>query len=330
MSGQRTLSIEMKEFDPADYPRLVEVYNANYPGYLRSAGEWRNMDESLDRSKYYLQRYSFVENNAIVGFGAVRHVTDMFHPHKFWIEILVDPMSQGRGVASAIYEKLDGELKKLNAIAAWAGSREDLSRLTGFYQRRGFAEKQIVWESRLDVSRVDPERFQEYPEKVQRKGITLTTLAEERMNGQDSLKNLYELVQIISADMPSPAAFTPTSYEQWEAFELKNPNLLPEGYMIAKDGSKYVGLSTVWRIDKEPRSLIQGNTGVRREYRGRGIAIALKLRVIDFARRNGYEKMKTWNASDNAPMLAVNTKLGFKREVGWITMEKKPHLKRRS
>jgi len=92
--------------------------------------------------------------------------------------------------------------------------------------------------------------------------------------------------------------------------------------MIAKDGSKYVGLSTVWRLDQEPRGLVQGNTGVRREYRGRGIAVALKLKVIDFARRNGYEKMKTWNASNNAPMLAVNAKLGFKRGVGWITLEK--------
>jgi RimJ/RimL family protein N-acetyltransferase len=169
---------------------------------------------------------------------------------------------------------------------------------------------------------MDLERFRDYSEKVQRQGITITSLAEAQKEGQESLRKLHELVQIISADMPSPAPFTPTSYEQWEAFELKNPNLLPEGYMIAKDDSKYVGLSTVWRIDKEPRSLIQGNTGVKREYRGRGIAVALKLRVIDFARRNGYEKLKTWNASDNAAMLAVNTKLGFKREVGWITLEK--------
>jgi GNAT superfamily N-acetyltransferase len=322
MSGQRTLSLEMREFDPTDYSRLVEIYNANYPDYARSAGEWRSRDESLDRSKYHLQRYAFLEKNAVVGFGVVSHVTDMFHPHKFWVEILVDPVSQGRGIGGTVFERLDGELKKLNAVTAWAGSRQDLPRLTGFYQRRGFGEKQVAWESRLDASRMDLERFRDYSEKVQRQGITITNLAEAQKEGQESLRKLHELVQIISADMPSPAPFTPTSYEQWEAFELKNPNLLPEGYMIAKDGSKYVGLSTVWRIDKEPRSLIQGNTGVRREYRGRGIAVALKLRVIDFARRNGYEKLKTWNASDNAAMLAVNTKLGFKREVGWITLEK--------
>jgi GNAT superfamily N-acetyltransferase len=322
MSGQRTLSLEMREFDPNDYPRLLEIYNTNYPDYARSVVEWRSRDDTVDRSKYYWQRYCFLERNAIVGFGEVSHVTDMFHPYKFWITIFVDPPSQGRGVGSSIYERLSGELGKLNAVAAWAGSKEDLPRLTEFYQKRGFAEKLKAWESRLDLRTMDPSRFRDYSEKVLRQGITITNLAAERNKDQDSLRKLHELVQLISADMPSPSPFTPISYEQWEAFELKNPSLLPEGYMIAKDGSKFVGLSTVWRIDREPRGLVQGNTGVRREYRGRGIAVALKLKVIDFARRNGYEKMKTWNASNNAPMLAVNTKLGFKREVGWITLEK--------
>jgi GNAT superfamily N-acetyltransferase len=322
MSGQRTLSLEMREFDPTDYPKLLEIYNANYPDYARSIAEWRSRDETVDRSKYYLQRYSFLERKAIVGFGDVSHVTDMFHPHKFWINILVDPPSQGRGIGGSIYERLTRELKKLNAVAAWAGSKEDLPKLTVFYQRRGFAEKMKAWESRLNVPTMDLEKFRDYSEKVFQQGITITNLAAERQKDQDSLKKLHELVQLVSADMPSTAPFTPISYEQWEAFELKNPSLLPEGYMIAKEGSKYVGLSTVWRLDQEPRGLVQGNTGVRREYRGRGIAVALKLKVIDFARRNGYEKMKTWNASNNAPMLAVNAKLGFKRGVGWITLEK--------
>ena len=322
MSGQRTLSLETREFDPTDYPRLSEIYNANYPDYARSPREWQTRDESVDRSKYFRQRFAFEEHNVVVGFGTVAHVTDMFHPRKFWIDILVDPVRQGRGIGGAIYERLIGELRRLNAITAWAGSRENQPILTAFYRKRGFVKKQIAWESRLEVSAANNERLRGYSERVQRQGIILTTLAEDRRKDPDSLKKLYELVQHVSADMPSPAPFTSTSYEQWEAFELKNPNLLADGYMIAKDGSKYVGLSTVWRIEQEPKGLAQGNTGVRREYRGRGIAVALKLRVIDYARRNGYVRVKTWNASDNASMLAVNTKLGFRREVGWITLEK--------
>src|SRR5438094_4030584 len=174
MSGQRTLSLATREFDPTDYARLAEIYNANYPDYPRSVGEWRSRDESLDRSKYYLQRYSFLENDAIVGFGVVSHVTDMFHPCKFWIEILVDPLSHGRGIGGAIYERLGGELNKLNAVTAWAGGREDLPRLTGFYQRRGFMEKQIAWESRRDVSRADFERLGECADTVQAEGVRHT------------------------------------------------------------------------------------------------------------------------------------------------------------
>src|SRR5207245_10385761 len=115
MSGQRTLSLEMREFDPTDYPRLLEIYNANYPDYARSVVEWRSRDDTVDRSKYYWQRYSFLERKAIVGFGDVSHVTDMFHPHKFWIPILVDLLVQGGGLGSSIYERWSGAIRNLRA-----------------------------------------------------------------------------------------------------------------------------------------------------------------------------------------------------------------------
>src|SRR6266568_9684841 len=101
------------------------------------------------------------------------------------------------------------------------------------------------------------------------------------------------------------------------SFRDEESQSFPQGYMIAKAGDKYVGMSTVWKAQKDPRGLYQGLTGVIREYRGRGIAVALKLKVIEFARNNKYEKVKTWNDSTNAPMLGINIKLGFKREVGW-------------
>jgi GNAT superfamily N-acetyltransferase len=79
----------------------------------------------------------------------------------------------------------------------------------------------------------------------------------------------------------------------------------------------------LWRSRGEPEKLYQGVTGVLREYRRRGIATALKVKTIEYARNHGYRFIVTQNASVNAEMLALNEKLGFKRSVGIITMERK-------
>jgi RimJ/RimL family protein N-acetyltransferase len=179
-----------------------------------------------------------------------------------------------------------------------------------------------AWESRLNPATVNLSHFQKYVEKASQPQTHIVTLADEMKNDPECHSKLHSLVQAVSQDIPRPEQFTPVSFEQWSAFEMKSPNLVPQGYMIAKDGDEYVGMSTVWKAQKDPKGLYQGLTGVLREYRGRGIAVALKLKVIEFARNNKYEKLKTWNDSTNAPMLGINIKLGFKREVGWITLEK--------
>lgn len=324
MSEQRTLSLEFREFHPSNYERWVEIHNANYPDYPMSVAERRSRDESLDRTKYLLKRFECVdlERDRIVGFGEVINVPDMFHPRKFMVGINVDPRVYGRGIGRAIYNILDDELNRRAAIVVWTMCKEDLTRRIEFFRKRGFVEKARNWESRLDLSRANTAPFQRYIDKTLKQGITFTTLVEEQQHGQDSLRKIHKLVQLIQADMPREAEFTPLSYEDWKTYSLKNPRLLPEGYILAKDGEEFVGMSDVHRNDSEPGVLNQDDTGVVREYRGRGIATALKLKVIEFGQKQGYRVIKTWNDSVNGAMLAVNTKLGFKRQVGWIMMEK--------
>lgn len=322
--GQRTLSLGFREFHPSNYERLVEIYNANYPDYPMSAAELRSRDESLDRTKYLLRRLECIdlERDRIVGYGQFINVPDMYHPRKFMVNILVDREEQCRGIGRGIYDRLEKELADRNAILVWTMTKEDLPKRVEFFQRRGFLEKARNWESRLDLATADTAPFQGYVHRVQGQGITLTTLAEEQRRDPDSLRQIHELVQLIQADMPREADFTPLSYEDWTTYSMKNPQLLAEGYFLAKDQERFVGMSNVHRIDSEPGILNQDDTGVIREYRGRGIATALKLKVIDFGRKNGYRMIKTWNDSINAAMLSVNVKLGFKRQVGWIMMEK--------
>ncbi|SRR5579864_2315339 len=324
MSSQRTLSLSFRDFGSADYERLEEIYNANYPEYRVSAVEQQARDDSIDKSKYLVRRFVCFDDrtDATIGFGQIANVLDMYHPRKFMVSIYVDPQYQRMGVGGAIFDKLLDELTALSAEVAWTMNREDLHFQREFFERRGFDERRRDWESRLDLSTFKPERFRTDLSRVAEQGINFTTLTEELQHGENSLKKLHDLVQHIVADMPRQADFTPLSYEQWKTLLSNSPRLLPEGYVIANDGPEFVGMSNLLRNEKMPRTLSQDDTGVRREYRGRGIATALKIKVIEFARKNGYESIETWNDSTNAAMLAVNTKLGFKRHVGWILLEK--------
>ncbi len=295
MSGQWTLPIELRDFRPDDYGKLAHVFGSIFPDYDRTPEEWRFEDESLDRSKFHFKRYSCFTKDVQepVGFAQCQHIPWMYHPKKLWFDIWVDPQHQRKGIGSALYERLGQDFKDFGAVTTWTGA-----------------------------ATVNLSVFQKYVDKASQYRIHFVTLADEMRTDPDCYRKLHALVQAVSEDIPRPEQFTPVSFDQWSAFEMKSPNLVPQGYMIAKDGDKYVGMSTVWKAQKDPRGLYQGLTGVIREYRGRGIAVALKLKVIEFARNNKYEKLRTWNDSTNAPMIGINIKLGFKREVGWITLEK--------
>jgi len=205
MSEQRTLSLGFREFHPSNYERLVEIYNANYPGYRISVAERRSRDVSVDRKKYLLKRFECVdlEHDRIVGFGELLNVPDMYHPRKFMASILVDTQHHCRGIGRAIYERLDEELTHRNAMLAWTMSKEDLPKRLEFFRRRGFLERTRNWESRLDLSTANLARFQGYIDKVLKEGITFSTLAEEQLHGQDTLRKIHGLSQLIQADTVS-------------------------------------------------------------------------------------------------------------------------------
>jgi len=80
-------------------------------------------------------------------------------------------------------------------------------------------------------------------------------------------------------------------------------------YVVVRDGDRYVGFTQA--RENTPGLADTSMTGVLREYRHRGIALAAKARCARCLRERGYARMQTMNHAGNAAMLAVNNKLGY-------------------
>ena len=61
-------------------------------------------------------------------------------------------------------------------------------------------------------------------------------------------------------------------------------------------------------------------TGVRRAFRGRGIASALKRAEIAWAKRAGYETLETLNEVRNEPIRRLNERHGYEPLPGVVVM----------
>ena len=61
-------------------------------------------------------------------------------------------------------------------------------------------------------------------------------------------------------------------------------------------------------------------TATRRSARGRGVASALKRATVLHARERGLRRLRTENEERNAPMLAINRRMGYRPTPAWLSM----------
>lgn len=104
------------------------------------------------------------------------------------------------------------------------------------------------------------------------------------------------------------ATFAPVtiSLDDW----LADEGTLPGGSVVALDGDEIVGYSGLCRLS-EPGLAEDGLTVVRRSWRRRGLADALKRTKLAWAADNGISEIVTWTQRGNEAMRALNERLGY-------------------
>jgi mycothiol synthase len=313
----------VREATPADYQALLAINKASYPDYGETEKEWRHWDESWDHSKYFKSRILAEDGGRVVGFGLVNHMRYAFVPTKYRIDVTVHPEHRGRGHGTALYEALIEKVRARDGKAVAGAAKESMADGVRFLTKRGFREVKRDWESRLFVQGFDFARFASAAARVEKQGIRITTLADEMRRDPAALQKAFELNEDCRMDIPSVDPPSRHTFDEFRRYDIDAPNALLDAFYVAidKDG-RYLGVSNMFRSLDDPSFIWQGITGVRREARGKGIAMALKLRTVRYAIDNGIEHIKTWNDVHNRPMLSINEALGFEKQPAWISYEK--------
>ena len=103
----------------------------------------------------------------------------------------------------------------------------------------------------------------------------------------------------------------PPPFDEWHRFWFENPGVRKERFWVAREGDELVGLSV---IGYPPTRGLPWTffTGTSQSVRGRGVARALKYETLAQAIDLGAQRVRTQNDGENAPILHLNTEMGYR------------------
>lgn len=306
-----------------DYRAVVAVHNIVWPDYPETTEERRHRDETRN-PQYLFQRFVVEVEGQVAAVGNYCEPWWSMEPGKYHLDIIVRPDFRRRGIGSALYDEFMADLAGRQPTKLTANTRENQVEAVRFLTQRGFKQVMRAPVSLLDVTSFDPAPFAAYPAGVREQNIEIRPLSEIMLVDPDWKRKFWELEWELLQDVPSPEPLTKTPLEIFARSVFESPNFMPEAQYIALDGGRWVGMSGLWRSQAASHMLYTGVTGAVRSHRRRGIAMAMKLRAIDFARQYGATTIETDNEEGN-PMYQINLKLGFEPQPAWIDFEKTLH-----
>lgn len=225
-------------------------------------------------------------------------------------EIRVAPDARRRGVGSALLGVVSDWARALGYVELTGPVKEVDEGSLHWTARRGFAEVGRNSVLALDLTAIDA------PAVVAPEGIEIVAWAER----PDAAPGMYEVAKEAYPDVPGEEDAEMEPFEQWLSMDMQGSGDRPEATFVAVAADEVVAYAKLSLSLARPTVAMHDMTGVKRAWRGRGIAGALKAAEIAWAKDNGYVRLETQNEERNEPIRRLNQRHGYVVEPGSVTV----------
>jgi len=288
--------------DEAGLAAFVELVNEVTPEDPTSLAELRWADATYPGGIRFLAEVG----GAVVGAASVGRIY-MYDAsyERFWFTVAVRPAARRRGIGTALWSASSEVAREAGKTGLQTSVSEIQADGIAWLLHRGFEIVERDKIVRLSLGGMAAPAVEPPP------GIELTTLAADPglVNGVHAVA-LEAYADIPVADEPIVVG----SLEAFVARDVRRDGVPLDAFMVAVEAGtrEVVGWASLMLVPSRPSEAWHDMTAVARARRGRGIASALKRATIAWAIEHGLEALETGNDEANAPMRAVNAKLGYR------------------
>jgi GNAT superfamily N-acetyltransferase len=311
------MPVSLRDFQAGtDLDQLLVWYNA-YESEPVTAEQVLRWYSDTPEGRIFRRRVAVGEQGELVGYSLLEHQT-WDAAGLFYVWIIVEPAWRCQGIGDRLYQDAARLARERGAVRLKSDVREGDQVSLDFAARRGFEITRRQFESVLDLETFDETPYLVHLARLEAEGISFFPLS-AYPDYELGCRKLYEVNYETALDTPGiENSWMPL--EEFLQYVCKADWFNPEGQWIAAAGDEWIGLGAI-RLIPEEQSAYNLMTGVRRPYTGRKVAQALKIHGIRYARAHGAHTMRTHNASTNAPMLAINRKLGYIARLGKVYLQ---------
>ena len=306
-----TPTIRRATADDADLDAIVRIVNEVAPEDSTSIEELRWSDATYPGGARFLAEV----DGRPVGVASVGRI--YMHPPEYpalWGTLAVLPDARRQGIGAGLLTAISGEARIAGKPTLHIPAIESRPEGIEFLLHRGFDEYERAKAVELPLA------GRTAPAIALPGGVDLHTLAER----PDLVDGVHAVATEAFLDIPGGE--TPTAAGDLAEFRTRDvdrPSIPKAGFFVATETGtdKVVGYASLLMLPGQAnRKAWHDMTAVRRSWRGRGLASALKRATIGWAIDNGLEVLITGNDIDNAPMRAVNARLGYQPTPDLLTM----------